>query len=149
MAAVTDSRPSLHLGMTSKYHIAAFCPKREKNTKKRQPIISPLKPTAGPLQLPLVNVTRHPPAAAAIYTQLWSLAPFASLCFMPPVPVVSAWLVWAGSDLLCGHNPAVIHLLFTLHSLSPLLEAICLSARQLCLPFVKVFLPVPPLNVSV
>lgn len=66
MAAVTVVWHSLHLGVMSEYDIAAFCPKK----KKKKIVISLLKPTAGPLQLLLVIIFRHPPASVAVYTWL-------------------------------------------------------------------------------
>lgn len=112
MAAVTGSWHSLHLVMMSKYDIPPFCP---------QIIISPLKSATGPLQLPLMNITPQPAASFAIYTRLWSLQPLLSLLSFTSTGRFSLSPMYRPSLLFCNHNPAILHLPFTLHSLSPLL----------------------------
>lgn len=112
MATVTSSWHSLHLVMMSKYDVPPICP---------EIIISPLKSATGPLQLPLMNITPHPAASFAIYTRLWSLQSLLSLLFFTWTHRFSLSPVHQPSLLFCSHSPAILHLPFTLNSLSPLL----------------------------
>lgn len=112
MAAVTGSWHPLHLVMMTKYDIPPFCPKM---------IISPLKSATGPLQLPLMNITPQPDASFAIYTRLWSSQPLLCLLSFTSTHRFSLSPMYQPSLLFCNHNPAILHLPFTLHSLSPLL----------------------------
>lgn len=173
MATVTGSWHSLHLGMMSTFDILPPCPKiiiPQLNSTARllQPLVMNIlhhPPTSFSIYTwlsslsPLLSVCLfiHLPRPSFLFSLSHQLAihPSSASSPAPSDPLshqiqsaLFAPLGWIRT-LQAAASILISFIYFSLYSLSPLLYPIYLSACQLFLPFVNLFLPSTRLNVSV